>query len=83
MRNQIAPLWLRKTAAQLVAQWGSRRAPSRWAEDRAQRDRLVTNLYLELILAIAERIPDRATAEELHHIHDRARRRRTENVDAR
>ncbi|MFO6448644.1 hypothetical protein ACLBKU_16030 [Erythrobacter sp. NE805] len=67
------PLWLRKTSHQLVAQWTARRAPSQWCDDTLQRDRLITSLCLELIFAIALRVPDRAIAADLLALHRKAK----------
>jgi hypothetical protein len=66
------PLWLRKTAHQLVAQWTARRAPSQWCEDNAQRDSLITRLCLELIFAVALRVADTAIAADLLALHRKA-----------
>lgn len=69
-------LWLRKTGRQLVAQWTARKAPSAWCEDEVQRRRLITSLCLELIFAIALRVPDKTLSEELLALHRRASERK-------
>jgi predicted glycosyl hydrolase (DUF1957 family) len=69
------PLWLRKSARQLVAQWTARKVPSAWCEDYPQWRRLVIHLCLELVLAISQRVPDQKLSEELIALHDRARER--------
>lgn len=70
------PLWLRKTAHQLVAQWTARKAPSQWCQDNAQRDSLITHLCLELIFAIALRVPDTAIRADLLALHRKAQQPR-------
>ncbi|MFZ5749060.1 MAG: hypothetical protein ACOY45_15555 [Pseudomonadota bacterium] len=63
------PLWLRKTGGQLVAQWIARRSPSQWAESGAQRQQLQRTLCLELIFAIAKRVPDQSLSRQLFDLH--------------
>lgn len=62
------PLWLKKTARQLVAQWMARKVPSQWCEDEAQRTRLQNQLCRELLWAITERMPDREIADQITQI---------------
>lgn len=66
------PLWQRKSARQLVAQWTARRAPSGYCEDETQRKQLIISLCLGLIFAIAMRVPDKELAEELFALWERA-----------
>lgn len=68
-------LWLRKTGRQLVAQWTARKAPSAWCEDEGQRRQLITSLCLELIFAIALRVPDQTLSDELLALHRRSKER--------
>lgn len=72
MARRKPSLWLRRTAAQVVAQWTARRVPSAWAETEAQRLGLIRQLCLELISAVADRIPDAEVSRELHAVHRRA-----------
>lgn len=72
MRSRAQPLWLRKSAAQVVYQWTARRHPSKWVETAEARDGLVKRLCLELVIALAERIPDARVARELRDVWARA-----------
>lgn len=69
MPKRKVPLWQQKSAAQVVAQWTARREGTQYAEDAEQRDRVVRQLCLELVVAIAERIPDDGIGKELLRIH--------------
>jgi hypothetical protein len=69
------PLWLRKSARQVVAQWTARKMPSAWCEDYSQWRALVISLCLELIFAVALRVPDQVLSDELLALHKRARER--------
>ena len=68
MATRNHALWLRLSAAQLVAQWTARRAGTKWAENSAQRDRLIRQLCIELLFAIASRIPDQRIARGLRDL---------------
>jgi hypothetical protein len=77
MRERSMPLWMARSANQVVAQFTGRRAPTRYAPTELHRVRLIKHLCLELLAAIAARIPDDRIADELFAII------RKENADAR
>lgn len=63
MRRQ--PLWLRKSPAQLVAQWIARKFPSQWAETPQQRNDLVQALCVELVREAALRMPNASMGDKI------------------
>lgn len=63
MAKRKRPLWLRRSADQVVAQWTARRAGTQWAVDERRRDWLIRHLCLELLWAISRRIPDTRIAQ--------------------
>lgn len=65
-------LWQRRSARQIVAQYTARRSPSSWCEDEAQRVSLVRELCLQMIFALALRIPDQEIGAQLLKIWQRA-----------
>ncbi len=65
MSKSRSPLWHRRSAAQVVAQYVGRRAPTQYAPTTQQRDRLIEWLCVELIVAIAYKVPNAKLGGEL------------------
>lgn len=65
-------LWQRRSARQVVAQYTARRSPSAWCEDEAQRIALERDLCLNMVFAVALRIPDKEVGTQLLEVWQRA-----------